>query len=482
MTFKERFNDISSESLGARAEGYRALSDLILVGGLQPTPADVAEMIRQLRREAVHSNAGGWCALSELIHAVQWRMLAGDHSGSSPTPAITSTPTANGATVSPDSLGPWLMHPFQRHSFVYYVLDPDGWMRDERTVAEFAFDMPEVYRKGMERRPILMGEFKPTLEELGKVSAVMFVGRFGLFGQHVAKQWGMENSRFRFISEIRPPGLKVGMLDTESYHRLLTDSGPKGQTRDYKTEQNGDERIDYGLIRRYSKFVSEHSYTVLHVAGISAPGSCAGARWVSGLFSEHEAIGPIHIPEKITPTSDLEAIVRVVAHRPANKGGWSIQGTELVELYVDDQQWYKNGRFWGPISPKIITVVWQGEPSSSYTHESVKEIWLDDQLARFHGSRAARNQFLSVCRVASENKGLVSIDELKADGNWWGTGTQTATDMIIHIKRTISDLKKRRFGQALVDRGEDWMLSAEVRYEFRATCSKSKARSKRRRS
>lgn len=485
MTFSVFFRKITSDPPGQRPGNYRDLCKAVRTGEVRVRRSDLKELWGQLQNEGVLKHREEWEALIELAQAVTSQLVDDLYSKLEELHSKFEEVFANPITVPSldtappaDHLGPWIMQPFHHHSFVFFIHDPSGRARDERALAELGFDIPEAYRKGMERRPVPMDKFKPMPEELDSASAVMFLGRFGLFGEGVAKTWGLENSRFQFISETRPEGLEPGMLDTENYHRLLVASGPNGRTRDYVTEQDGDKRIDYGLVQRYNKVVNDHSYTVVHVAGLSAPGSCAGARWVSGLFSEHEAFGPIPLPSEIKNASVLEAVVKVVAHRPPDAAGWLIQSTELMELYVDEQQWHKDERRWGAVSPRIITVVSSVESDTAYSHASVNAVWLDGKAARFHGQANAKKQFLSICRVAHQNNGVVSLDELKADSAVWGRGTRNPMDLINHIKRTVSDLKKRRFGSALVDEGDSWRLTATVNYEFKNTRPGGKKRRK----
>jgi hypothetical protein len=466
---------IAEMSIIEREAAINELLEDVRKGAVVPVFSDLKLLDQVLEQEK--SDEFLRLAFFELFQVVISQLLTRSSSFCGPN-IVGPTPNHVERDQLPDQhLAAWMMEPFCRRSLVFDVCDPSGRVRDEKAVTDLGYYVPERYRSGVKPRTVTMGEFKSATGELSQLDAVAFMGRLGLFAPDTSNKWGMEKPRFEFVSQTRPPDLEAGAVDTERYHRIVAATGPGGQTRHYDTYQEGDERIDYGLIQRYHKRVNAHLYCVLLCAGISAPGSRAAARYIGSLFTDNEETEPIPLPPEYRGTekdqqrkkrisANLEAIVRVTADRPDGGPVWKIKNFELVEMYLDDYQWYEDERAWGCPTPGQITIVSRAKSMADYVHDSVSEIWLDGQKCRFHTSSAARKQVLSLCRIAHDHKGHVSLDELKADDDVWGHDTRDFERQLTQIRETLFDLKKRRFGRALVDEGQEWKLTAEINYEF----------------
>lgn len=466
MTLTERLQQITDELPGHREAASRTLCDDVVARKVVPTRNDIPALLRALALARSLGDDGTWRVLVELTLLCYPRLWIEGQRADAPTLAGQAGAALATAVAPARHLGTWLLEPFGKPSLVLDVCDPTGGIRDERAVSDFAFLVPQSARAGAEQRTIPLGRFKSSPERLGKIDALLFMGRLGLFGPDVPDRWCMEKPRFRFVTETRPPDLEPGRLDPEGYHRILVKTGPGDRTRSYCTWEKGPERTDYGLIQRYVRRVNDHSYFVVRCAGLSSPGSRAAARWIASLFNENQATGMIPLPDSAKPESRLEAVVEVKAYSPRKGPPWTIQSTKLMELYLDDQQWYESDSCWGPVTPRAITVVCDAGLDHAYSHDSAKEVWFDGDKRRFHGNSATRQHLLSFCRIAYENQGLVDVDQFKAEMIAWGEGTEDAELMDQRIKSAVATLKKRYFRRAVTDADDGWWLTADIGYEF----------------
>ena len=244
-------------------------------------------------------------------------------------------------------------------------------------------------------------------------------------------------------------------------------AGPDGRSRGFCTEEHNNTRTDYGLVQRYVRRVNNHDYFVLRCAGASAPGSLGAAKWITDLFTPNRVTGSIPLPERINDRSRLEALVKVTATSRTGNPPWIVENTELVELYVDHQEWYEMDSCWGEITPKVITLVTSTPSSGGWAPDAIKSVYFDGKQVIFKKvnskkDSAARCQLLAVCQIASQNGGFVNLDELAANKTFCGDLDKDSDEFYKKVKTHVSTLRKRHFHRALIDTDDGWRLTAKI--------------------
>ena len=262
-------------------------------------------------------------------------------------------------------LSEWIWKDFSQVSALFHAIDPDHLVRDEQAVIDFAFffgqtgyPKPDIFSCStadlLAHRALAEPEYR----------SFCVVGRPGLFGDKFlqaislpprnveGRQWSA--TRFGFTIHRRPDHLPRirrdnGLPAVDPDYNFLVEQLGDGTLAYHKTTEEQSQRVDWGVVQRYTVEISGKKRTVVIVAGASSLATLAAVKWVTSAAREI----PMYRDEDLSGEPRMEALIRATAD--TGLATWEAVQFELVKLYVDKQMW-DEGK-WIRRPPEEVTVV-----------------------------------------------------------------------------------------------------------------------------
>ncbi len=364
-------------------------------------------------------------------------------------PPLPGTLAPNGTV--PGALADWLWAPFRQPSVVLRAVD-SARRRDEEAVIDLA---RQFSRRDFPHTTFLSVNLRdPQWEKtMGAhpARAFLVVGRLGLYGPRVRELLGAADLRFTFCDGDRPGHLRRGQLDPV-FHAV----SERGRARPYRTAEDDEDRIDYGVVQRYPVTYQDKEVIVVVVAGASSLGTLGAARWAARTLAEPDLKGKlVPAPPKAGTASVLEALVTVRARKAPYPQDWQPMQWDLVGLYADDTKWCPADGCWYPVPPQEITVV-RGPEGGQPT------VLFDGARAGFRSTEDNSNLRLlvSICELAAQPDGRAAGLAALAQRVWPG-----GPGDVNRVRSRLFQLKQIHLGEALYVNDSTVTLRARVRFE-----------------
>jgi hypothetical protein len=351
-----------------------------------------------------------------------------------------------------NSLLQWFWEPFAENAGVFYAADSQFHHRDVAAVVTLARRLGFDRFGGTNIHPVPVTEPDAWIKIAADrgYKSICLIGRLWLFGETAESKLKPAGMRFSFPQDVRPAGLKAGQLDP-NYHQICEQIEGR-QTQLYTTRDNGQQRVDYGLVQRYEAKIGVRPVTVVLCAGCSSYGTIGAAIWAARELALPQNINtdaPIGTPPQTTTGSRMEALIETTMQK--DSGTWQPTNIELMRLLVADHQWCAEKGEWDRIDPHIVQV--------RLHEDTLVDLNIDGQPGRVRSGTQTSRLLAAVLRGIHESPSdSVAVESLANDSSIWGGRTMKTKT----AKQRLHTVDERHLGR-LMTIDDEVRLNAELR-------------------
>jgi hypothetical protein len=337
VSWREIVADLISGNKTQRARAFKELGPSLILGTLGlPSDRQIQEMSDSLlESDDMHE-------IQVLLRVLTWLNRN----------ALVSFPDSDEPAQSDPkkAVAEWFWKPLQRSSISFRAWEQDR-RRDEDAMLELTRYLSFERYPNVHFERVTLNNYRWG-EVLHKdLSAVVFVGRLGVYGDTATGKFSRDNW-FRFLSDERPKGLGWSDFDP-LYHRICEHDEKKQNSPKYLTQEADGKRTDYGLVQRYVVPYNAGEIVVIGLWGCSSLGTLAAVKWAIDLENNNDP-PPRSDLELNTP---LEALVKVQAETCSYPGAWNPEPVQLEWLHIGNERWNRNTKSWN-LRPNLV-IQWE---------------------------------------------------------------------------------------------------------------------------